>query len=1337
MTPGRVVGERFEIEQAAGRGGMGSVFRARDAKSGARVALKILHAEMYEHAERFLREAQILAELRHPGIVSYVAHGEAPDCGLYLAMEWLEGEDLSQRLGRVPLTLGETLTLGRNVAGALGAAHARGVVHRDVKPSNLFLVRGRVDDVRVLDFGIAHVEQVAVTQTGAMLGTPGYIAPEQARGSRQVGPPADIFALGAVLFECLTGRPPFVAEHALGVLAKILFEEAPSVFELWPEVPTFLDTLIARMLAKDPAHRPPHAAALMAELAKAEEPSPSRLLSLPPVGRSLSPRSPSARPALTGKERRLVSVIFGGMDKRQAERPVEATVQLAPQRTDTDRLAKIAESFRGRFEQLVDGSIVVTLVGQGSATDQAAQAARCALALRSELPQAPLALATDRGVISDGRLPVGEAIDRAVRLLRLPRQSAPPSGASANADPPSPGIRLDEVTAGLIDTRFEVDGDESGLRLRCEKELAFTARTLLGKPTPCVGRERELALLFGLFEECVAEPMARAVVVTGPAGIGKSRVRSELLQRIRQRGEGAQVWTVRGDPMSQGSPFAMLGQALRRCIGIVEGETLVVRQQKVRARVARHFVADDASRVAEFIAEIAGAPFSSESSAQLSAARQNAMLMGDQMRRAWEELLAAESAEHPVVIVLEDLHWGDLPSVRFLDFALERLADRPLFVVALARPEVDDLFPGLWDGRKLEHMRLAELTRKGSEKLVRQVLGESVDSTAVERIVTQAAGNAFYLEELIRAVAAGAGDALPGTVLAMVQARLEALEPNLRRTLRAAAVFGQVFWDEGVDRLLGGPRRGIDSRAWLTDLVGQELISARSECKFPGRREYTFRHALVREGAYEMLTEQDRALGHRLAGAWLVDAGESDAIVLAEHFDRGGEPAKAVGWYRRAAEQALEGHDLGAVLSRSARGVALGLAARVSDDVLGALRVSEAAAHLWRGEVDDAGRSAADAMDRLPPGDLLWYRAATWAIVSESGQSMRLDRLSRWIAAAKSAQPAPGARGAQIVCLARGAITLTAAGQQGADDLLSQIEKLAGDRSGLDPATVADVERARAFRFLYAGDLVAALTAFEATICAAEEAHDRRTSCLIRCNLGFVYKQLGAFEHAEHELRLSLGMAEEMGLRNVSAAAIHNLGMVLGYLGRLAEAEEVEKKALDMYVRLGDKRLQGGSYCYLSIIALLGGDHARAEQHAASAADLLENSPPMRVCALSARARALIALGRSGEALGLARNAVELLDGLVRVEEGEAAARLAYAEALAATGDQAAASVAIAIARDRILARAVEMQRLDLKQSYLERVTDNARILELARTWCTPSAHVTSERPSSAPTVTG
>ena len=502
-------------------------------------------------------------------------------------------------------------------------------------------------------------------------------------------------------------------------------------------------------------------------------------------------------------------------------------------------------------------------------------------------------------------------------------------------------------------------------------------------------------------------------------------------------------------------------------------------------------------------------------------------------------------------------------------------------------------------------------------------------------------------------------------------------------------------------------------------------------------REYTFRHGLVREAAYEMLTEQDRALGHRLAGAWLVEVGESDAIVLAEHLDRGGESAQAVGWYRRAAEQALEGHDLAAVLARSSRGITLGLGAGVPDDVLGALRVSEAAARLWRGELDEAARSASDAMARLPLGDALWYRAATWAIVSESGQSMRADRLKQWIDAAKDADPVPAARGAQIVCLARGAIALVAAGQKGADELLAHIERLAADRSTLDPATIADVERARAFRSLYAGDLVGALMAFEATIDAAEVANDRRTSCLIRCNLGFVYKQLGAFEHAEQELRQSLAMAEAMGLRNVSAAATHNLGMVLGYLGRLPEATEVEEKALDAYCRLGDKRLQGGSHCYLSAIALLAGDHERAEREARAAAELLENSPPMRVSALAAQARALLALGRAPEALGLARTAVELLDGLVRVEEGEAAARLAYAEALSATGEHAAAKVAVAIARERILARAADMHRADLKQSYLERVADNARVLELASAWVAPGMPTVAQLPSSVPALSG
>src|SRR5262245_8028020 len=181
MRAGDIVAERFEIEREAGSGGMSVVFRAQDRLTGQPVALKLLEAQDERAEARFRREASLLADLRHPGIVRYVAHGTgAPS---WLAMEWLEGEDLAQRLSRGGLAVVEAVTLLRQVAEALAAAHARGIVHRDVKPSNLFLPGGDISRVKVLDFGVARHGRVSeLTLTGARVGTPAYMSPEQARG---------------------------------------------------------------------------------------------------------------------------------------------------------------------------------------------------------------------------------------------------------------------------------------------------------------------------------------------------------------------------------------------------------------------------------------------------------------------------------------------------------------------------------------------------------------------------------------------------------------------------------------------------------------------------------------------------------------------------------------------------------------------------------------------------------------------------------------------------------------------------------------------------------------------------------------------------------------------------------------------------------------------------------------------------------------------------------------------------------------------------------------------------------------------------------------------------
>lgn len=203
---------------------MGMVFQARDLASGERVAVKVLLHDSPLAAARFARETRILAEFSHPGIVRHIDHGITSSGQHYLVMEWLEGEDLRARLKRGGLTLAESIELATQVASALAAAHARGVVHRDLKPSNLFLVGDRIDQVKLIDFGLARFDEATImTQEGALMGTPSYMAPEQARGAIELDGRVDVFALGCVLFECLTGERAFSGQQVMATLAKILY----------------------------------------------------------------------------------------------------------------------------------------------------------------------------------------------------------------------------------------------------------------------------------------------------------------------------------------------------------------------------------------------------------------------------------------------------------------------------------------------------------------------------------------------------------------------------------------------------------------------------------------------------------------------------------------------------------------------------------------------------------------------------------------------------------------------------------------------------------------------------------------------------------------------------------------------------------------------------------------------------------------------------------------------------------------------------------------------------------------------------------------------------------
>ena len=263
----------YEVESILGRGGMGVVYKARQLKLNRSVALKMLiygAAATPQELARFQREAEAVAALRHPQIVQVYDVGEV-NARPYYTMEFVEGGRLAQKLAGAPQPARHAAELVKTLAEAIQAAHDEGIVHRDLKPANILLTANGTP--KIADFGLArHFDSgPELTLSGARLGTPSYMAPEQVSGnSRKVGPAADIYALGAILYEMLTGRPPFRAETAVDTERQVTGSDPVPPTRLNPKVPRDLETICLKCLHKAPERRYPSAAALADDLRRFE-----------------------------------------------------------------------------------------------------------------------------------------------------------------------------------------------------------------------------------------------------------------------------------------------------------------------------------------------------------------------------------------------------------------------------------------------------------------------------------------------------------------------------------------------------------------------------------------------------------------------------------------------------------------------------------------------------------------------------------------------------------------------------------------------------------------------------------------------------------------------------------------------------------------------------------------------------------------------------------------------------------------------------------------------------------------------------------------------------------
>ncbi len=1281
---------RFQIEREVGRGGVGIVYRAKDRVSGADVALKIIAIVGVDAGEeaRFQREGRVLSGLSHPSIVRVVDFGQLEEGHPYVAMEWLEGEDVAQRLRRAPLTLGQCLEVGAMMADALASAHAAGVIHRDVKPSNIFLVGSARDTpadapfvAKLVDFGVAAAEDAKLTKTGAIVGTPAYMAPEQARGDGEVRTSVDLYALGATLFEMIAGRPPHIGPTPIAILARLVTTAAPRLSDVVVDAPPALDDLMASLLATAPEERPASAhavAAQLREISRQVETSTGRLRrvlhsDVPPSSVSSTQFAAGGSPSVRVGGTRLVTSILA------------TQVPKGPAR------AALLEHLREHGAEATElgGDAIVAHLG---ATKALGDEAMRAIDLASRLAQARagVGVATGRTRIDRTRA-TGEVVDRAAALSRDAQRGQ---------------VLVDTTTTELARGRYEfmIRGDGSaivGEAMQNKREVVSGA--------PFTGREAELAQIMSAFERAVEDSSPIVVSVLAAPGMGKTRLRREAISRVSSHSSSPRIVLVRCEPFAQSHALGVVADIARDLLAVAKGCSLT----EGRAAVDAFATANEAPlspEGRELVARlIANEPLSEANDAQ--GAR-------DAVWIALTDIAVAATRAAPLVLTVEDGQWADEESFVWVDHRLARAGGRRLCVLALLRaaPRLANARP-LFEGRDHVQVELRPLSRKTVRAIARAMLGdrasgESGDQVA-DLIAAQAGGSPLFAEELARLAASGRDATSAPTIEAAIQVNLDALDDHARSAASLLAVFGQRGWDAGLAAL--GVANASDT---LRALGTSELIVEQASSRFKDAREWAFKHALIREVAYAALGEPSMREAHARAGRWLAKMGEDDATV-ARHLELGRESTLAASYLEKAARRALATHALGDAVSLAER--ALAFAEDKPTQFVRAQLLDEA----WirqdarAGERDSAVRAMAEAVYDEASG----VRAGGARVRYEDacgGDAETSQRLNDVLLQAQAA----GLVDEEARCAAALAARYAFAGdlaraQEVAHGLLTLSQKH-GIAGGTVDAwqTLAVVHQAR-------GEVGAALDARRAAVRAANEAGLKAREATLTINMGFALTTLGARTEAREAILRGVTIAQQVGSPGTVRHGQMNLLCWTSTFGADAELDHllVEPRATaDAAISgswVSQDRATLGVLFYRGVELLLGDARSQAESartllKAASQGYRATNMLDVLPVALGRLSEAERRCGDPERAYALAREAADLLDEGSPSLLNEAPVFLSLHDAAVARGCEEEARQAIARAIPRLVKRVQSLVGTPYARAFLTQLTINAGLLSAA-----------------------
>jgi serine/threonine protein kinase/tetratricopeptide (TPR) repeat protein len=932
----------YKILEKIAEGGMGVVYKAEDIKLKRIVALKFLPPEYCRDElsrERFSREAQAAAALNSPNIIT-IHEIDNYDGHIYIVMEYVEGQSLDMRAaqpgygppghapGASPLQMQEVLNIIMQICEGLKAAHQAGIIHRDIKPQNILINEEGI--VKILDFGVAKLKGTKkITGEYSTVGTIHYMAPEQIKMKR-VDSRADIWSLGVVLYEVLTGELPFRGKKIITIMDNIINEIPPLPTEICKDIPEELEQIVLKCMRKKSSERYQTIAQLSADL--------KALMKIP--GEQAADIALKEEAALRNEtERRQATVIIAeisGYNETLQKLDAEESAGIINSCYET--LTSIVEKYGGSIGKMIGGTMKILFGVPIAIEETPKKAVNAAIEIRNELQrisrekklQTPLdiRIGINTGTMIVGSIGcmekkdytiIGGTITLASRLKDLTAKGQIFAGPSTylytqdnfefkQLKPISArGHTYPVPIFELLSTREKIYRPEFGIGRMIRSEM--------------VGRENELdRLIFHIVKVIAGE--GSIISITGEAGIGKSR----LIAEFKKTKDIKKVILLEGRALSIGKSlnYHLLIDLLKNWAGIKEEDSELESLSRLEAAIAGIYP-EGMEEVFPFIATLMGMKLKGKYEARLKGIESESLekLILKNLR----ELIVKAAETGSNVYILEDLHWADVSTIEMLESLFRLVESHRILVINVLRPNFKNTGERILKtlrekyGKIHYEIRLDPLAETQCETLIRNLVktGDLPKETAVA-IANRTGGNPFFIEEVVRSfIDEGVLEAedgkfrirgkinqveIPDTIQDVLMARIDRLDERKKALLKEASVIGRYFFYKILAEVSECPG---DIKKHLDYLKSVQLFK---EGKRLGEVEYLFKHALVQEVTYESILQKKRRELHlRTAGA--IESVFSERLhefygMLALHYSRAENLEKAEEFLVKAGEEAAK-----------------------------------------------------------------------------------------------------------------------------------------------------------------------------------------------------------------------------------------------------------------------------------------------------------------------------------------------------------------------------------------------------------------------------------------------